>query len=221
MAVPGRGHERRRELQDFTLVVNEDIRTQLTHHVGRHWMIDQLTVADIEDMLPFVPEDTTQVVDLCCGSGRVAIALDKLSLHGKAKFWLVDGNVRAEVENIKRHWDKYRNDEIARFYNKRELTEECCRLNDFNNYEYVEVDENLQWSKLPTDVDFLFSNRGIGCHWPLGLYAATFPKILKAGATCIFMNGEVLGEIPEYFSKIAVVQEKIQDRELIVLRYNG
>ncbi len=212
---------RRRELEDFTLVVNEDIRTQLTHHVGRHWMIDQLTVADIEDMLPFVPENTTQVVDLCCGSGRVAIALDKLVLHGKAKFWLVDGNVRAEVENIKRHWDKYRNDEIARFYNKRELTEECCRLNDFDNYEYIEADENLQWSKLPTDVDFLFSNRGIGCHWPLGLYADTFPKILKDGATCIFMNGEVLGEIPEYFSKVAVVQEEIQDRELIVLRYNA
>jgi hypothetical protein len=35
------------------------------------------------------------------------------------------------------------------------------------------------------------------------------------------MNGEVLGEIPEYFSKIAVVQEEIQDRELIVLRYNA
>jgi hypothetical protein len=35
------------------------------------------------------------------------------------------------------------------------------------------------------------------------------------------MNGEVLGEIPGYFSKIAVVQEKIQDRELIVLRYNA
>lgn len=221
MAVPERGQNRRRELEDFTLVVNEDIRTQLTHHVGRHWMIDQLTVADIEDMLPFVPEDTTQVVDLCCGSGRVAIALDKLVLHGKAKFWLVDGNVRAEVENIKRHWDKYRNDEIARFYNKRELTEECCRLNDFNHYEYVEVDENLQWSKLPTEVDFLFSNRGIGCHWPLGLYESTFPKILNDGATCIFMNGEVLGEIPGYFSKIAIVQEKIQDRELIVLRYNA
>ena len=221
MAVAERGHKRRWELEDFTLVVNEDIRTQLTHHVGRHWMIDQLTVADIEDMQPFVPENTTQVVDLCCGSGRVAIALDKLVLHGKAKFWLVDGNVRAEVENIKRHWDKYRNDKIARFYNKRDLTEECCRLNDFNNYEYIEADENLQWSKLPTDVDFLFSNRGIGCHWPLGLYADTFPKILKDGATCIFMNGEVLGEIPGYFSKIAVVQEKIQDRELIVLRYNA
>jgi hypothetical protein len=35
------------------------------------------------------------------------------------------------------------------------------------------------------------------------------------------MNGEVLGEIPAYFSKIAIVQEKIQDRELIVLRYNA
>ncbi len=208
-------------MEDFTLVVNENIRTQLTHHVGRHRMIDQLTIADIEDMLPFIPADTTQVVDLCCGSGRVAIALDKLVLHGKAKFWLVDGNVRAEVENIKRHWDKYRNDTIARFYNKRDLTEECCRLNDFNNYEYIEADENLQWSKLPTEVDFLFSNRGIGCHWPLNLYESTFPKILKDGATCIFMNGEVLGEIPEYFSKVAVVQEKIQDRELIVLRYNA
>jgi SAM-dependent methyltransferase len=208
-------------LEDFTLVVNEDIRTQLTHHVGRHWMIDQLTIADIEDMLPFVPANTTQVVDLCCGSGRVAIALDKLVLHGKAKFWLVDGNVGAEVENIKRHWDKYRNDTMARFYNKRDLTEECCRLNDFNNYEYIEADENLQWSKLPTEVDFLFSNRGIGCHWPLNLYESTFPKILTDGATCIFMNGEVLGEIPGYFSKVAVVQEKIQDRELIVLRYNA
>ena len=110
---------------------------------------------------------------------------------------------------------------IARFYNKRDLTEECCRLNDFNNYAYIEVDENLQWSKLPTEVNFLFSNRGIGCHWPLNLYESTFPKILKDGATCIFMNGEVLGEIPGYFSKVAVVQEKIQDRELIVLRYNA
>jgi len=151
-------------LEDFTLVVNEDIRTQLTHHVGRHWMIDQLTVADIEDMLPFLPDDITQVVDLCCGSGRVSIAFDKLVTHGKAKFWLVDGNVQNEVENIKRHWDKYHNDRIARFYNKRELTEECCRLNSFSNYEYVEVDGDLNWSTLPTDVDVLFSNRGIGCH---------------------------------------------------------
>ena len=35
------------------------------------------------------------------------------------------------------------------------------------------------------------------------------------------MNGEVLGEIPDYFSEIAVVDEKIQDRSLIVLRYDG
>ena len=221
MAVAGRGRTRRRELEDFTLVVNEDIRTQLTHHVGRHWMIDQLTVADIEDMSPFVPDDTTQVVDLCCGSGRVSIALDKLVLHGKAKFWLVDGSVEAGVENIKRHWDKYRNDRIARFYNKRELTEECCRLNDFDSYEYLEVDENLHWSNLPKDVDFLFSNRGIGCHWPLSLYASIFPRILKDGAICMFMNGEVLGDIPEYFSTVAVVPEKIQDRELIVFQYNA
>ena len=88
-------------MEDFTLVVNDDIRTQLTHHVGRHWMIDQLTVADIEDMLPFLPENITQVVDLCCGSGRVSIAFDKLVTHGKAKFWLVDGNVQNEVDNIK------------------------------------------------------------------------------------------------------------------------
>lgn len=208
-------------MQDFTLVVNEAIRTQLTHHVGRHWMIDQLTVGDIEDMLPFVPEGTTQVVDLCCGSGRVSIALDQLVLQGRAKFWLVDGNVNTEVENIKRHWDKYRNDRMARFYNKRELTEECCRLNGFTNYEYIEVDENLRWSKLPSEVDFLFSNRGIGCHWPLSLYESVFPRILKDGATCIFMNGEVLGEIPDYFSTIAVVPEKIQDRDLIVLRYHA
>jgi SAM-dependent methyltransferase len=221
MAVAGRGCTRRRELEDFTLVVNEDIRTQLTHHVGRHWMIDQLTVADIEDMSPFVPEDTTQVVDLCCGSGRVSIALDKLVLHGKAKFWLVDGSVEAGVENIKRHWDKYRNDRIARFYNKRALTEECCRLNDFDSYEYLEVDENLHWSNLPKDVDFLFSNRGVGCHWPLSLYASIFPRILKDGAICMFMNGEVLGDIPEYFSTVAVVPEKIQDRELIVFQYNA
>jgi SAM-dependent methyltransferase len=211
----------RSELQDFTLVVNDDIRTQLTHHVGRHWMIDQLTVADVEDMMPFIPEDTTQVVDLCCGSGRVSIALDKLVLHGKAKFWLVDGNVNAEVENIKRHWDKYRNDRMARFYNKRDLTEECCRLNGFTNYEYIEADADLEWSKYPKDVDLLFSNRGIGCHWPLKLYESVFPRILKDGATCIFMNGEVLGEIPDYFSTVAVVPESIQDRELIVFRYSA
>jgi SAM-dependent methyltransferase len=208
-------------LEDFSLVVNEDIRTQLTHHVGRHWMIDQLTVADVEDMLPFIPENTTQVVDLCCGSGRVSIALDQLVFRGKAKFWLVDGNVQNDVENIKRHWDKYRDDKIARFYNKRDLTEECCRLNDFSNYEYVEADANLQWSKLPTNVDFLFSCRGIGCHWPLSLYGSIFPKILKDGAVCMFMRGKVLGEIPEYFSTIAVVEEKIQDRELIVFRYDA
>ncbi len=208
-------------MEDFSLVVNEEIRTQLTHHVGRHWMIDQLTVADVEDMLPFIPENTTQVVDLCCGSGRVSIALDKLVFRGKAKFWLVDGNVQNDVENIKRHWDKYRDDRIARFYNKRNLTEECCRLNDFGNYEYVEADANLQWSKLPTDVDFLFSCRGIGCHWPLSLYASVFPKILRDGAICMFMNGKVLGETPEYFSTIAVVEEKIQDRELIVFRYDA
>jgi SAM-dependent methyltransferase len=202
-----------RDLEDFTLVVNDEIRTQLTHHVGRHWMIDELT--------PFIPEDTTQVVDLCCGSGRVSIALDKLVLHGRAKFWLVDGNVEAEVDNIKRHWDRYRNDKIARFYNKRELTEECCRLNDFDNYEYIEVDSSLQWSELPTDVDFLFSNRGIGCHWPLSLYESVFPRILRDGAVCIFMNGGVLGDVPEYFSKVAVVEEKIQDRSLIVFRYDA
>lgn len=208
-------------MKDFTLVVNDAIRTQLTHHVGRHWMIDELTVADVEDMSPFIPQSASQVVDLCCGSGRVSIALDKLVFHGRAKFWLVDGNVTAEVENIKRHWDKYHNDKIARFYNKRELTEECCRLNEFSCYEYIEVDEQLGWSKLPTDVDFLFSNRGIGCHWPLSLYEDMFPKILRNGATCIFMNGEVLGRIPEYFSRIAVVDEKVQDRSLIVLRYEA
>lgn len=206
-------------LKDFTLVVNDAIRTQLTHHVGRHWMIDELTVADIEDMLPFIPRDASQVVDLCCGSGRVSIALDQLVLEGRAKFWLVDGNVSAEVGNIKRHWDKYDNDRIARFYNKRALTEECCRLNGLENYEYIEVDANLRWSKLPANVDFLFSNRGIGCHWPLSLYEEVFPKILSNGATCIFMNGDVLGPIPGYFSRVAVVEEKIQDRALIVLRY--
>ena len=206
-------------MKDFTLVVNDAIRTQLTHHVGRHWMIDELTVADVEDMSPFIPENASRVVDLCCGSGRVSIALDKLVFHGRARFWLVDGNVSADVENIKRHWDKYHNDKIARFYNKRELTEECCRLNDFSCYEYIEVDETLGWSKLPTEVDFLFSNRGIGCHWPLGLYEDLFPKILATGATCIFMNGEVLGRIPDYFSRVAVVDEKVQDRSLIVLRY--
>ena len=206
-------------MKDFTLIVNDAIRTQLTHHVGRHWMIDELTVGDVEDMSPFIPENVSQVVDLCCGSGRVSIALDKLVFGGRAKFWLVDGNVNAEVENIKRHWDKYHNDRIARFYNRRDLTEECCRLNGFTNYEYIEVDENLGWSKLPTDVDFLFSNRGIGCHWPLAIYENLFPKILADGATCIFMNGEVLGRIPEYFTEVAVVDEKIQDRSLIVLRY--
>ena len=184
-------------------------------------MIDELTVADVEDMLPFIPEDTAQVIDLCCGSGRVSIALDKLVLRGRAKFWLVDGNVQNDVENIKRHWDKYANDRIARFYNKRELTEECCRLNGFESYEYIEVDARLQWSKLPTNVDFLFSNRGIGCHWPLDLYSSIFPKVLKDGATCIFMNGKVLGRIPDYFSKVTVIEEKIQDRQLIVLRYNA
>jgi hypothetical protein len=35
------------------------------------------------------------------------------------------------------------------------------------------------------------------------------------------MNGEVLGDIPHYFSTVAVVPEKIQDRELIVFRYNA
>ena len=208
-------------MQDFTLVVNDEIRTQLTHHVGRHWMIDELTVADVEDMLPFIPENTRNVVDLCCGSGRVSIALDQLVLHGRAKFWLVDGNVETEVGAIKRHWDKYRNDRIARFYNKRALTEECCRLNGFTNYQYIEVDRNLEWSMLPADVDFLFSNRGIGCHWPLGLYQSVFPRILRDGAICIFMNGEVLGEIPAYFSEVAVVDEKIQDRSLIVFRYDA
>ena len=208
-------------MQDFTLVVNDDIRTQLTHHVGRHWMIDELTVADVEDMMPFIPDDTTQVVDLCCGSGRVSIALDQLVFKGRAKFWLVDGDVDSDVANIKRHWDKYRHDRMARFYNKRGLTEECCRLNGFTSYEYVEVDANLRWSKLPRDVDFLFSNRGIGCHWPLALYEDVFPRILKRGATCMFMNGEVLGPIPDYFTTVAVVPEKIQDRELIVLRYDA
>lgn len=208
-------------MKDFTLVVNDEIRTQLTHHVGRHWMIDELTVADVEDMLPFIPEEPTNVVDLCCGSGRVSIALDKLVLNGRAKFWLVDGNVEADVDSIKRHWDKYRNDRIARFYNKRELTEECCRLNDFTHYEYIEVDQNLRWSKLPTGVDFLFSNRGIGCHWPLSLYEPVFPRILRDGAICVFMNGEVLGEKPAYFSKVAVVEEKIQDRSLIAFRYDA
>lgn len=208
-------------MQDFRLIVNDDIRTQLTHHVGRHWMIDELTVGDVEDMMPFIPEDTTRVVDLCCGSGRVSIALDQLVFKGKARFWLVDGNVQSDVDSIKRHWDKYHHDRMARFYNKRELTEECCRLNGFTNYEYIEVDENLEWPELPSDVDFLFSCRGIGCHWPLSLYEATFPKILRDGAICMFMNGEVLGRIPEYFSTVAVVPEKIQDRELIVLRYEA
>jgi hypothetical protein len=94
-------------------------------------------------------------------------------------------------------------------------------LNNFENYEYIEVDANLQWSKLPTGVDFVFYNRGIGCHWPLSLYESILPKILKDGAICIFMNGKVLGEIPDYFSKVAVVEEKIQDRELIVLRHDA
>ena len=57
------GPDGRRDLEDFTLIVNDEIRTQLTHHVGRHWMIDELTVADVEDMVPFIPENTTQVVD--------------------------------------------------------------------------------------------------------------------------------------------------------------
>ena len=206
-------------MEDFELITNEAIRTQLAHHVGRHWMIDELTAADAEDMMPFLPEDARQVVDICCGTGRVSIGLDKLILRGKAKFWLVDGNVAPPVEEIERHWEKYENDSIPRFYNKRNLAEECCRLNGLSNYEYLEVNEELEWPKLPRQVDFLFSNRGIGCHWPLKMYAHIFPEILRHGAICMFMNGEALGDIPDYFSKVAVVREKIQERELIVLRF--
>lgn len=206
-------------VEDFELITNETIRAQLTHHVARHWMIDELTAADVEDMRPYLPQDTRQVVDVCCGTGRVSIGLDKLLFHGSAKFWLVDGHVTPQVEGIERHWGTYENDSTPRFYNKRNLTEECCRLNGLSNYEYLEVNDKLEWPKLPENVDFLFSSRGVGCHWPLKMYAHIFPRILRRGAICMFMNGEVLGEIPEYFSTIAVVPEKIQERELIVLRF--
>lgn len=206
-------------MEEFELITSKAIRAQLSHHVARHWMIDELTAADVEDMSSFVPADARQVVDLCCGTGRVSIGLDKLLLRGSAKFWLVDGNVSRPVEGIERHWQRYGDDSIARFYNKRELTEECCRLNGFFNYEYIEVLQDLKWQKLPANVDFLFSNRGIGCHWPLSIYADIYQKILRRGAICIFMKGEALGEIPDYFHEVAVVREKIQGRELIVLRF--
>lgn len=208
-------------LEDFELVTSKAIRSQLSHHVARHWMIDELTAADVEDMVPFVPSNTRQVVDLCCGTGRVSIGLEKLLLRGRAKFWLVDGDVAQPVKEIERHWQRYEDDSIARFYNKRQITEECCRINELPNYEYIEVSQDLEWSKLPENVDFLFSNRGIGCHWPLSIYAHIYPKILRDGAICMFMKGEALGDIPDYFCEVAVVREKIQERELIVLRFDS
>ncbi|MCH2172976.1 hypothetical protein MK489_19535 [Myxococcota bacterium] len=205
----------------FELTTNREIREMLEKHTSLHHVIGVLSQRDVEDMQPFLPANTLQVVDLCCGTGRVSIALDKLLLHGQAKFWLVDGHVEGATKDMPQYWDQYENDSVARFYNKRDLTEELCRLNSFSNYEYLTVSENLEWSRLPENVDFLFSNRAIGCHFPLAMYEDIYPRILRDGAVCMFMNRPALGRIPDYFEEVAVVQEKSQGRELIVLRYTA
>lgn len=205
----------------FELTTNEEIRELLEKHTSLHHVISMLTQRDVEDMQPFLPADTQQVVDLCCGTGRVSIALDKLVFAGKVKFWLVDGDVEGSTRDMPQYWDQYDNDSVARFYNKRDLTEELCRLNDFTNYEYLEVNDRLEWPRLPENVDFLFSNRAIGCHFPLAMYEDIFPRILRDGAICMFMNRPALGSIPDYFEQVAVVQEIAQGRELIVLRYTA
>jgi SAM-dependent methyltransferase len=205
--------------EDFHLITNKEIEILFEKQLLNHWMVDNLTRGDVMNLEEFLPSNTTQVVDLCCGSGRVSIGLDKLVTKGSAKFWLVDGEIAGETEDITKCWDKYSEDRTARFYNKKDLTEKLCSLNNFSNYEYIEVDENLDWSILPKNIDFLFSIRGIGCHWPLKLYEEVFPKILRDGAICLFMNHPILGEIPDYFSPIGTAWETVMRRPLIVLKY--
>jgi hypothetical protein len=62
-----------------------------------------LTQRDAEDIQPFLPENPTQIVDLCRGTGWVSIAPDKLLLHGSASFWLVDGHVEGDTQKTPRH----------------------------------------------------------------------------------------------------------------------
>lgn len=202
-------------MDDFKLKTTPAVDKQLKRQVRLSWMIDQVTIGDCKDMMRFLPNTCENVVDLGCGTGRVSVILQQQPELADAKFWLVDGNYDTGIG----HYGVY-DDEEARFYNTKEITEECCDINGLTNYEYITMNDKFEWDQYPSDIDFLFSVRSVGCHWPLRLHHDSLQRVLRKGAVCVFMNQDILGDIPPFFQVLVQTTEIIQRRPLIVLRYN-
>lgn len=205
--------------QRFALEYDEDLARLFEAQCSSPAQVEERTWCDVEDMRPFLPVKPQHVVDLGCGSGRLSVALNASFSEWEAKFWLVDAE---EGEPSELAWGQYQHDGVIRLYNQRQLTERLCRLNGLTLYEYVGVTRDLEWSTLPPAADLLFSNRSIGWHFPIDIYADLFPRILAPDAVCIFTwHPDLEQNLPSYFATTAMARESFQGRDLLVARYCG
>lgn len=198
--------------------------------------IQERTNCDVKDMLMYFPNKVRNVIDLGCGSGRVSIGLNYVLKDEKIKYWLID----SKNSNLKRHWGQYPLKDGSHFYNRKEVTERFCVLNNMENYEYIVVGPLYNWSKIPPKADVLFSKYAFGWHFPIGLYNKNYPKILREGAICFFtIRHETedtlleykLSSLPSFFEVVDIFvdsfhwtgdEKKIgcgKGRRTLVLRY--
>ena len=106
----------------FQLTMSEDVRQIINKQVRLSWMIDQICTGDYIDLSKFIPTDCSNVMDLGCGSGRVAATLNKIghpNLNPRTKFWLVDG----DTPEMKGFYKIEMNPTNPMVYNQRQMTE--------------------------------------------------------------------------------------------------
>ena len=221
---------------NFKLITDKSIDELIFIQQSLPNYIQERTECDIKDMLKYLPDNIKNIIDLGCGSGRLSIGLHYVLKNNNIKYWLVD----CEDSDLKKLWAQYSISDSARFYNKRILTEHFCDLNNFKNFEYIPVDDNFYWKRLPELSDVLFSKYAFGWHFPIGLYDKIYPYILKNNAVCFFtirhensLPEYDLKNLPKYFEIIDIftdsfhwtgTEDKIDcfdQRRTLVLRYNG
>ena len=208
----------KRDKIDVKFQVDSEIRTLIEKQNSCPEEIEKRTNYDIRDLIPFIPDEVNNIIDLGCGTGRLSIGLNKCLPELNAKYWLLDGDVGSLDCPI--YWETY-NDDKPRFYNVASLTKRMCDINGLKNYEFIKINDDFSPVTMPEKSEFLFSNRSIGWHFPLKTYEDIFPKILKDKAICVFTwrKGTDTGAIPSCLHKIAEVKESYQDRPVLVTIY--
>jgi SAM-dependent methyltransferase len=199
----------------ITLQTDSEIQPMLDVQGARD--INARTTGDIADMRQFLPDNPTNVIDLGCGSGRVSIGLAQTFPQWQAKYWLVDGEATGPLV---KDWARY-NDRVVRFCNKAALTARMCQLNQFTNYEYINIGNDFSWPKFPDKAELLYSQNAFGFHYPIMFYKDVYPKILLPGAICIFHARLLMDTLPPYFTKIGAVEKcSYYDKQsLLVVKY--